>query len=741
MDKISVDIRNCYGIDRLVNEFDFSSNKRTQLIYAPNGVMKTSFANVFDDYSKGVESKDLIYPYKESTRKIINNLGEEVIPECVFVIRPYEKSFKTNKISTLLVNEALKKQYEEIHEKIDIEKEKLIRALKISSGLKNNIEEALCETFSEDKKNFISVLKRFEEAVNDSSLPQFSNLDFKKIFNDKVVGFLETDDIKNQIKEYIEKYDELIRESPIFRKEFTHYHANTVHKNLKDNGFFKAEHSINLSINGTKQEITTQAEFLRILNSAKEEILKDVKLQNIFNNIDKKISNAQLREFRDYLFENQDILTELEDLNNFRQRVWTSYLKENKDIYLSLLLEYKKGQEQLKEIIEKAKNEVTDWENVIEIFNRRFYVPYRLGIKNKEDSILKDDAPSVEYYFQDRSDNVDEDLLIKVLSQGERRTLYLLNIIFEIESRKKQEIKTLYIVDDIADSFDYKNKYAIIEYLKDVSEHNNFFSIILTHNFDFFRTVQERISGNGKYLGSYMAIKEQDEIRLEKLKYKYISNPLKNWKSDLSDRTKLIASVTFARNIAEYIGDNESFNKLTSILHLKELTRDLSFKDLEEIYKSIFKDSEDLALVNGDKKIYDMIFEVADQIVESETESIANLENKVVLSIAIRLNVELHMINKINDTDFTSSITKNQTGKLFGEYKKRFPEDSRGIEVLERVNIMTPENIHLNSFMFEPILDLSDYHLKQLYKDVLQLLIEEEINGTLALVAATKIEE
>jgi len=136
MDKISVDFRNCYGIDRLVNEFDFSSNKRTQLIYAPNGVMKTSFANVFDDYSKGVESKDLIYPYKESTRKIINNLGEEVIPECVFVIRPYEKSFKTNKISTLLVNEALKKQYEEIHEKIDIEKEKLIRALKFHQDLK-----------------------------------------------------------------------------------------------------------------------------------------------------------------------------------------------------------------------------------------------------------------------------------------------------------------------------------------------------------------------------------------------------------------------------------------------------------------------------------------------------------------------------------------------------------------------------------------------------------------------------
>ena len=29
---------------------------------------------------------------------------------------------------------------------------------------------------------------------------------------------------------------------------------------------------------------------------------------------------------------------------------------------------------------------------------------------------------------------------------------------------------------------------------------------------------------------------------------------------------------------------------------------------------------------------------------------------------------------------------------------------------------MTPENIHLNSFMYEPILDMSDQHLRDLYK-------------------------
>jgi hypothetical protein len=34
---------------------------------------------------------------------------------------------------------------------------------------------------------------------------------------------------------------------------------------------------------------------------------------------------------------------------------------------------------------------------------------------------------------------------------------------------------------------------------------------------------------------------------------------------------------------------------------------------------------------------------------------------------------------------------------------------------------MTPENIHLNSFMYEPIIDMSDESLKRLYQDIKSL--------------------
>jgi len=50
-----------------------------------------------------------------------------------------------------------------------------------------------------------------------------------------------------------------------------------------------------------------------------------------------------------------------------------------------------------------------------------------------------------------------------------------------------------------------------------------------------------------------------------------------------------------------------------------------------------------------------------------------------------------------------------------------FPTNAAAIGVLNRVILMTPETIHLNSFMYEPILDMSDEHLKQLYADVQKL--------------------
>ena len=53
--------------------------------------------------------------------------------------------------------------------------------------------------------------------------------------------------------------------------------------------------------------------------------------------------------------------------------------------------------------------------------------------------------------------------------------------------------------------------------------------------------------------------------------------------------------------------------------------------------------------------------------------------------------------------------------------------NDNAMEILEQVAMLTPENIHLNSFMFEPILDMSLLHLYDLYQEVKNLLIKNAV--------------
>ena len=79
------------------------------------------------------------------------------------------------------------------------------------------------------------------------------------------------------------------------------------------------------------------------------------------------------------------------------------------------------------------------------------------------------------------------------------------------------------------------------------------------------------------------------------------------------------------------------------------------------------------------------------------------------------------MWSKVTNQD---EITGNQTGLLYQRYKDEFSGDHSHkdkIRILENVNIMTPENIHLNSFMYEPILDMGIDELKHLYTEVEKL--------------------
>src|ERR1043166_2241839 len=722
MNKLTLALKNCYGIKKLNFKFDFSQ-ERVYAIYAPNGVMKTSLAQTFADEANGATSADRIFPTRECVRKITDENGDTLGKDSILVVRPYDEAFgHSEKTSTLLVDSKLRKEYETLHEEINSSKEFLLKALKEQSHSKKPIEQEISSAFTSTDDEFDIALTRIKGELQTQKDTPFADVHYDKIFDEKVLNFLGSTNVKTAIEEYVRRYNELLAASTYFKKgTFDYYNASTIAKSLADNGFFAAKHTVNL-VAGEKLEITTRKELEDVIAKEKDAIIKDKELRKKFDEIATLMQkNATLRDFQSYLLEHEALLSQLTNIKKFKEDIWKSYLKVRFDLYSDYVSKYEAAQVRKREIEAEAAKQQTQWEEVIEIFNERFFVPFELSAKNRT-AVMLGYAPIIDlaFTYRDGAENVpvEKAALMKVLSTGEKKALYILNVIFEIQTRKKANQETLMVIDDIADSFDYQNKYAIIQYLKDISQDPLFKQIIMTHNFDFFRTIQSRFVAS--YDHCLMASKSGDGIAIEKasgIRNIFVNDLKKNF---FKQPKKKIASIPFLRNLVEYTrGENDpNFLKLTSLVHWKADSAAITVSELDKIYKDVCN-SNGGGKANGDKPVIEIIHAEARSCLNAA--AAANFENKAVLAIAIRIDAEQFMVNKINDAAFVGAITAHQTQALFAEFKDKFPGETESLKVLERVMIMTPENIHLNSFMYEPIIDMSDEYLKQLYRDVMAL--------------------
>ena len=440
MNTLNVDLENCYGIKKLQVQFDFA-DKKAYAIYAPNGSMKSSLAQTFKDIADANPSKDRIFPARVCTRTITDENSAELPKETVLVIRPYDEVFgHTEKTSTLLVDAKLRKEYEKLHVEIDKSRDIFLKALKEQSGSKKDLEKEISLTFTKSDDEFYRALIRIKDELLAQKDAPFADIDYDTLFDDKVLSFLATKDFKTVIEEYVKKYNELLAASVYFKKgTFNYYNATTIAKSLADNGFFDAKHTVNLNASD-KLEITSQKQLEDLIAKEKESITKDKDLRKKFAEIEKLLTkNVNVRDFQAYLAEHEAILPKLANIERFKEELWKSYIKARLDLYKDLVAKYQAAEKRKKEIEEEASKQRTQWESVIEIFNDRFFVPFKLTANNRTSVILGEEPMlSLGFTFEDGTDKttVEKATLLQALSTGEKKALYVLNIIFEVEARR-----------------------------------------------------------------------------------------------------------------------------------------------------------------------------------------------------------------------------------------------------------------------------------------------------------------
>jgi hypothetical protein len=733
-DKLNINLRYCYGIAKLEAELEF--RHKGFAIYAPNGVMKTSFAKTMIDLSEGNVPKDLHFPDRQPAYEITLN-GEEIKKEQIFVAKSYDDKFSSNQVSTLLANAELRLKYENIHKNIGDAKKDLDKALRSAAGFgersRENVDSIIEDVFG---GSYYEALSAIEDELIGTSRSDLYKTDYKILYDPKVQQFLSNEDVASAVEDFAKKYDEITDQSPILRRNFQYHNVSQVQQQLEANNFFSAGHRIRLADEHTDEmeEVSSDQSLRERIEEEKHRVLNDEALAKKFDTFNSKLKNKELQAFRDYITENKHLLPLLSDPKSLKRDLWVQYLLVSFDDYKRLVLEYRSGQSALEETIIEANESRVDWDTVVADFNRRFlYLPFELSIENKADAILKGSAPSIAFIVKDAGEErryapSEKQDLLRALSTGESRALYILDIMYEVFVRWKNRAKTLFILDDISDSFDYKNKFAIVDFLEDVTkvEGVDFLAIVLTHNFDFLRTVSSRQICPAHQCR--LAFRSEDGIKLEPFERTDIQSPFLKWQGRLAEPSVLIAYIPFLRNLIEYTlgakdaegNANPDYLQLTRMLHFKDETATLTINDYKTVFESHLAGPA-FPNIDLNQRLIEYLFASADTC-EHVADGI-NLEHKIALSIAIRIWAERYMISRIRSSEPEYDVAKKQTGELFGKFKGLFNNQTDIIGLLRRVNLITPANIHLNAFMYEPILDMGMSELVALYKDVKSELI------------------
>lgn len=745
---LSGHFENCYGLKQFnLPNINFSRCNKA-LIYAPNGVMKSSLSKVFDDISKGSTTSDRIFQNVISSYSVAHytsqyifsstNTVAPVATDRVYVVNTFNDSFEFTKetVSTLLADETTRNSYNVLMAQFSGEIRQIEDKLRALTGLtKPQIKGKLISDLGLNATaDWTDIFEKLNELYPSRQTYNFLNdCTYSELFNDKVMTVYGKRDFISSIEEYVSNLNSLLENNPVLNDRFTDRNAETLGKEIEKHNLFNAQHTICLKDGVTI--IHSIDEWNAVVNEQLERLYSTPELSTVFQRLKKLLTaNGDVSRLRDIIIAHREIIPALGDIADLKVQTWLDCFSKLDLPFSDYYRNISQYTTQIKVLYEQASAQSARWQAVVDEFNRRFRVPFEVQIENKANFLLKDEAPNLSFKYTrgvvtQQSTTLKKDELMISLSTGEKRALYLLYILFDLERIRQQASagggQFLIIADDIADSFDYKNKYAIIEYLNDLGNTTGVDLLILTHNFDFYRTVKLRL--NVIRNNCYIAQRDEEGI-VSVTEFKYQKDFFKNviiagindGHIDNDEKKKLLfSSIPFYRNLCEYSGKEIEYSKLTCFLHIKSTPLDTQTVKITDLWNLVNPFLNNSIFTGVDEDYYSAVIRIASSCATGNTNEVL-LDNKLVIAIAIRLLTEKFMHDTlIANGQVCIDADSNQTREWFNQVKPFLTPTQ--ISIIEEVNLITPESIHLNSFMFEPLIDISDWALKELYTKVSNL--------------------
>lgn len=716
---MKISLKHAYGI-KLLNH-QFCDKKKLKLIYSPNGIFKTSFSKIFNYWKNENKEKNAILDkiYKKEFK------GEIVIDDkkfteeselkniLVYSSELIQETKNYEYIKKLLVDEQDIEIYRRLEENIAKYRKiifEILKDTKMQKTYSNNIGNNL-EHLDDFKFFFENILKKYDIADNYMDYIDISNLNikaYKLFFHNK------------NYKEMAEIYQDKIKQvkkTHFLDENFSLTELKNLLRYMKENNYLNENRGLIFKVSDTEYNKIFSIDSLeKIVDEINESIITDVDFTSNFEKLENELDKTKagkailnsLKSNPDFFLQNT---LEIENLIYF-------HIKKQMKISLDEIANYHaevcNDIESYKQLKTKMENNENPFRKAIKTYKKIFNPVFDLEIKNiNSNFFIEDIKPEIVFKYTkvQNEHEFNENEILEILSSGERSTLLILKFILEYESLKKEakNDKIIIILDDIVESFDYANKFSFLEYLNYLvyGDDNNNVIFLLTHNFDFYKRVKI-IFNQAESKKAYL---KDGEVKFTEISPSW-ANPYKNIKN-INNWNDLISSLPFYRELMYLSSNNtENIKKLSNFFHY--IDDNLKMSDLHNmVIKMTSVNYENL-----DKNILgDNYFDYLKKNINTEVD-IYDLKGKILLAIACRVSWEEKAKKSLEKK--RSKLPKNN--KHYFSELLNLVRKSKDLEYLHnlgiKVRLATPEFIHVNNFMYEPLIDIDPGYLISLYKKI-----------------------
>ena len=694
------------------------------LVFAPNGTFKTSFRKTIEELILNEATRDALCPINKTIRTIAID-GKPAKNDDFFVFKnDVTYNDFTQSSQDFLANSTLKSQYDAIIASYANQKQAFLAEVGRVINQKSNIEAEILEAF--DQNDIDSVLIEAYKAIRRVKKWPTNLSVYRKLFTKNPLKFIQDKETQKSLRNYSVAYRRSVVKSPLFKSGiFEIGDLDTITTTLEDKNYFAGGNEIKLA--GYPKTITTINDLKAIVAKAFKKASRDPKVVEEYQKL------TQLGAGKDYA---NAILKTLETDPSLGKKL-SKPAEYRKELLLAAMHNYQTDFDQLittrialnnsiSKMNKAAKAEEEDWEKTFQVIKDSFGLKLEIKMEDPGSVIYKTQPPIMSFAWG-KSPVDANTLLNEVLSAGEKRAFDYARLYFDVLSFAKKHQRKIIVFDDVADSFDYANKHAIVEFLSNINKFSNIYMIILTHNFDFFRLVGGRVI-NSSPSNCFFAVRDPSgRIRLKP--GQYFRNIFQKYlvvnATPTNKLSYALSLVTFGRAIVELAypnpEDDPDYLLYTKALHYRsEGGAQIRCSTLyRHLRKQIYGINRLLQSATASKiSFYKAIQNECQRILADTTVDIL-IEDKLVLAIGLRILSEHYMYNLLSKKKLITpqAASKMELGKLFDLFENNFP-NNKNLSNLRLGKIFCPPDIHLNSFMFEPIVDYDIGRMRRLYTDL-----------------------